>query len=226
LPLAYPGDTNGQNDGSEFLFGPNILVAPVTTEGATARSVYLPQGNWIDFWHGQVLAGSVTTNWPAPLAQIPLFFRDNSITPLGPDVASSQFDDGSRRGLRVYCSSVADNNLYDDDGASNGYRKNEFAITRFHATSSRTNAFINIGGTVGTYAGQPKQRAWNVELFCTNSVTSVTADGATFKKLANNTALATAKSGYVLDGPEKLLRIKLPSAAITRPHKVSVRLAN
>ena len=226
LPLAYPGDTNGQNDGSEFLFGPNILVAPVTTEGATARSVYLPQGNWIDFWHGEVVTGSVTTNWPAPLAQIPLFFRDNSITPLGPDVASSQFDDGSRRGLRVYCSSVADNDLYDDDGASNGYRKNESAITRFHATSSHGTISINITGAVGAYAGQPKQRAWNVELFCTNPVASVTADGATLKKLADNSTLATAKSGYFLDAPEKLLCIKLPSAAITGPHKVSVHLAD
>ncbi|HXI85135.1 MAG TPA: glycoside hydrolase family 31 protein [Verrucomicrobiae bacterium] len=226
LPLAYPGDTNGQNDGSEFLFGPNILVAPVTAEGATARSVYLPRGNWIDFWRGQVLAGSVTTNWPAPLTQIPLFFRENSITPLGPDVASSQFDDGSERGLRIYCSSVADNNLYDDDGASNGYRKNEFAITRLHATSSRTNVFINIGSAVGTYTGQPKQRAWNVELFCTNRITGVTADGANLKKLTNKTALAAAKSGYFLDGSEKLLRIKLPPAAITRPHKLSVHLAN
>ena len=229
LPLAYPGDPNGQNDGSEYLFGPNILVAPVTTEGATTRSVYLPQGNWIDFWHGQVLSGSVTTNWPAPLSQIPLFFRDNSITPLGPDVASSQFDDGSRRGLRIYCSSVADNNLYDDDGASNGYRKNEFAITRLHATSSGSTVSINIGAlgnAGGAYAGQPKQRAWSVELFCTNGVTSVTADGATLKKFANNTALATAKSGYFLDAPEKLLRIKLPSAAITRWHKLSVHLAD
>jgi alpha-glucosidase (family GH31 glycosyl hydrolase) len=226
LPLAYPGDPKGQNDGSEFLFGPNILVAPVTTEGATARSVYLPAGNWIDYWHGDVLAGSVTTNWPAPLEQIPLFFRDNSITPWGPDVASSQFDNGSRRGLRVYCSSVADYTLYDDDGASNGYRSNESATTKVHATSSRANVSINIGGAVGTYAGQPTQRAWNVELFCTHPVTSVTADGATLKKLADNTALTTAKSGYFLDGPEKLLRIKLPFAAIAKSHDVSIHLAN
>jgi len=226
LPLAFPDDPNGQNDGSEFLFGSNILVAPVTTEGATARSVYLPHGNWIDFWHGQVLTGSVTTNWPAPLAQIPLFFHDNSITPLGPDVASTQFDDGSRRGLRVYCSSAADYTLYDDDGASNGYRTNEFATTKIQATSSRGNVSINIAGAVGTYTGQPKHRAWSVELFCTNRVTSIAADGVSLKHLAHANTLTTARSGYFFDPTEKLLRIKLPSAPIAQPHAVAVHLAN
>ena len=226
LPLAFPHDTNVVLNGTQFMFGPNILVAPVTTQDMTSRSIYLPAGSWIDLWSGQSVAGPVTTNWPAPLAQIPAFYRDNSITPLGPDVESSQFDDGSQRGLRIYCSTTAVGTVYDDDGASNGYRKNESATTKVQATSSRNNVSINIAGAVGTYAGQPTQRTWNIELFCTNPVTSVTADGASLKNLANQSTQATAPSGYLLNTTEKLLHIKLPPAPITQSHTVSIHLTD
>jgi alpha-glucosidase (family GH31 glycosyl hydrolase) len=165
LPLAFPGDAHVANDGSEYMFGPDILVAPVTTEGATARSVYLPAGKWIDHWSGRMLTGPVTTNWPAPLAQIPLFYRDNSIIPFGPAVASSQLDDGTKRGLRIYCSSTAHTSLYDDDGASNGYRSNEFAQTTIVATRTNDAVTIRIGRPYGTYPGQPSERAWEIAVF-------------------------------------------------------------
>ncbi len=130
------------------------------------------------------------------------------------------------RGLRIYCSTTAVGTVYDDDGASNGYRKNESATTKVQATSSRNNVSINIAGAVGTYAGQPTQRAWNIELFCTNPVTSVTADGASLKNLANQSTSATALSGYVTDTAAKLLHINLPSAPIAQSHTVSIHLTD
>ncbi len=165
LPLAFPNDANVLNDGSEFMFGPSILVAPVTAEGAMTRSVYLPAGKWIDHWSGQVLTGPLTTNCPAPITQIPLFYRDNSIIPLGPDVASSQFDDGSRRALLVFCSTSASVTLYDDDGTSNGYRSNEFATTKITATRSKRAVTIKIAGAKGSFRGKPRQRSWDIEVF-------------------------------------------------------------
>jgi len=165
LPLAFPDDPTVLNDGSEFMFGPSILVAPVTTEGAMSRSVYVPAGTWIDHWNDQVVTGPVTTNWPAPISQIPLFYRDNSIIPLGPNVASSQFDDGTRRALRVYCSTGASVTLYDDDGASNGYRSNELATTKITATRSKNTVTIKIDGAKGSYDGEPRQRSWDIEVF-------------------------------------------------------------
>ena len=225
LPLAFPTDTNGFVNGSQFMFGSNIMVAPATTQGANSRSVYLPAGNWIDLWGGQPLTGPLTTNWPAPISQIPTFYRDNSITPLGPYVESSQFDDGTLRGLRVYCSTNASCTLYDDDGASNGYLSNQFAITSISAVAVTNSVAVSIGGAVGSYAGQPTQRTWQVELYCTNAVSDVVSDGGPLSEVASGQSLTAAVSGWYLDAAEHLLRIALPSAPITQPHLVTAYLS-
>jgi alpha-glucosidase (family GH31 glycosyl hydrolase) len=224
LPLAFPHDTSVALNGTQFMFGSNIMVAPVTTQDLTSRSVYLPSGNWIDVWSGQALTGPVKTNWPAPITQIPAFYRDNSITPLGPDVDSSQFDDGSRRGLRIYCTAKAVGTVYDDDGASNGYRSHEFATTSISAVKSHNTVTINIGGAVGSYTGEPTQRLWQVELYCRNAVSNVSADGVALLNLGNSAALASAESGYYLDRTESLLHIKLPPAPITQAHRITASL--
>jgi alpha-glucosidase (family GH31 glycosyl hydrolase) len=224
LPLAFPNDTNVLVNGSQFMFGSNIMVAPVSTQGASSRSVYLPAGTWIDLWGGQILTGPVTTNWAAPIAQIPAFYRDNSITPLGPYVESSQFDDGSQRGVRVYCSTNASYTLYDDDGASNGYLSNQFATTFITATAVSTNVTVNIAGATGSYTGQPTQRSWQVELYCTNAVSSVIADGASLSSYGSAESLVAAGAGYYVDGAEHLLRIATRAAPITQSHTVSAYL--
>ena len=224
LPLAFPSDTNTLQNGNEFMFGSNIMVSPIVTQGALSQPTYLPAGKWIGLWSGQVLTGPVTTNWPAQIGQIPAFYRDNSITPLGPYVQSSQFDDGSQRGVRVYGSTNANYTLYEDDGASNEYRTNVFATTSISAAVVSNCVAVNMGGAVGSYTGQPTRRTWQVELFCTNPVGSVVADGSPLTSINDAESLAAAGSGYYLDGAEHLLRMLLPSASITQPHLVTAYL--
>ena len=224
LPLAFPNDSSVLQNGTQYMFGPSIMVAPITGSNLTSRSVYLPAGNWIDLWSGQALTGPVTTNWPGPLSQIPAFYADNSIVPLGPYVASTEFDDGSQRALRVYCSSSASATLYDDDGASNGYTTNAFATTAITADNFGNGITVQIDGAVGAYSGQPAQRQWGLEIYCTNQVLSVVADGVVLAGLPNNASLEAAVSGYCLDAGEDLLRVKLPSASVTQSHVVSTYL--
>ena len=224
LPLAFPGDTNVLNNGTQFMFGSNIMVAPVTIQGANSRSVYLPAGRWIDLWSGQPLTGPLTTNWPAPISQIPAFYRDNSITPLGPYVQSSQFDDGTLRGVRVYCSTNATYTLYDDDGASTGFRSNQWATTVINAAVASNAVTVNIGAPTGSYAGQPTQRTWLAELYCTNAVSSVVADGVPLSSIGDAESLAAAASGYYVDGAEDLLRVKLSTSPIEQSHVITAYL--
>ena len=224
LPLAFPTDTNVLLNGSQFMFGSNIMVSPVVTQGAVSQPTYLPAGNWIDLWGGQPLTGPVTTNWPAQIGYIPAFYRDNSITPLGPYVESSQFDDGSQRGVRVYCSTNASFTLYDDDGASNGYRSNQFATTFITAAAASNAVTANIGAATGSYSGQPTQRSWQVELYCTNAVSSVIADGVSLTTYGSAESLVAAGAGYYVDGAEHLLRMAIPPASITQPHVINAYL--
>jgi alpha-glucosidase len=102
LALAYPGDARAVAQDDEFLFGPDLLAAPVLDEGAVRREIYLPPGRWVDLWRSaryreddggislerpHVLRGGRTVSVPAPLEELPLLARAGTLLPLlTPDV--------------------------------------------------------------------------------------------------------------------------------------------
>ena len=68
----------GRSGEDEFLFGPDVLVAPVVQEGARGREVYLPAGaDWLDAWTGERLQGGRCLEASAPLARIPVYLRES-----------------------------------------------------------------------------------------------------------------------------------------------------
>jgi alpha-D-xyloside xylohydrolase len=84
LTFAYPADGSLSDTWDEYLYGENILVAPVTTAGVVSRNVYLPQGRWMDYNDRRtVYDGMKTITAAAPLGTIPLFVREGAIIPRG-----------------------------------------------------------------------------------------------------------------------------------------------
>ena len=82
--LAYPGDASLVDTWNQYMYGGEILVAPVTTAGGTSRSVYLPAGNWIDYNDkATTYVGGKSVTSSAPLATIPLFVKEGAIIPRG-----------------------------------------------------------------------------------------------------------------------------------------------
>ncbi|HVE10027.1 MAG TPA: TIM-barrel domain-containing protein [Paraburkholderia sp.] len=91
LPFAYPNDASAVAADDEYLFGPDLLVAPatsvLTTLGIGTRQVYLPAGTWHDFWTGQTLAGPQTLTIVPDMDKIPLYVRDGATLPAGVSAA-------------------------------------------------------------------------------------------------------------------------------------------
>jgi alpha-glucosidase/alpha-D-xyloside xylohydrolase len=83
LWLHYPDDGIAVARGDEYTWGRDILVAPVTEKGAARRNVYLPRGNWYDFWTEERLGGGKEITRDVDLATMPLYVREGSIIPLG-----------------------------------------------------------------------------------------------------------------------------------------------
>jgi alpha-glucosidase (family GH31 glycosyl hydrolase) len=75
LAIEYPGDPQVYNYPYQYHLGDAFLVAPVVTEGATHQAVYLPKGEWEDFWTGERHAGPVLTDYATPKDVIPVFVR-------------------------------------------------------------------------------------------------------------------------------------------------------
>jgi alpha-glucosidase (family GH31 glycosyl hydrolase) len=114
LSLAYPGDERSLDRDDEYLFGPDLLVAPVIVDAARTRSLYLPPGNWVDMWRSasfqtrtgglalggaRVLGGGRDVTVPAPLDELPLFVRAGALIPLLPPDVDTLADYGHGRGI-------------------------------------------------------------------------------------------------------------------------------
>ncbi|MCL4478929.1 MAG: hypothetical protein M1381_07515 [Deltaproteobacteria bacterium] len=82
LWLEYPYDPNTATVDDEYLFGDDMLVAPVIIQGAKQRAVYLPNGNWYPFDGGNAVAGGVSVTVPAPMDIIPVFIKAGSVIPM------------------------------------------------------------------------------------------------------------------------------------------------
>jgi alpha-glucosidase/alpha-D-xyloside xylohydrolase len=126
LWLHDPGDPAARSRGDEFLFGPDILVAPVTEKGATSRALYLPRGSWYDYWSEQRVEGGREIRRPVDLATIPLHVRAGAIIPFGPVKQYTGEEADSPLSLSVYSGANGHFLLYEDDGVSFNYRKGDW----------------------------------------------------------------------------------------------------
>jgi alpha-D-xyloside xylohydrolase len=123
LFMDFPDDPKVADIGDQYMFGPAFLVAPVTEQGATSRTVYLPAGtDWYDYWTEQRYTGGQTVAAAAPIDRIPLFVRAGAIVPVGVAVPSTATRQPLER-ILVYPGRDANFTLYDDDGVSNAYLK-------------------------------------------------------------------------------------------------------
>ena len=132
LFMDFPSDPNVADLKDEYMLGPDFLVAPVTSQGATSREVYLPAGaDWYNYWTNQLVKGGQTITVAAPIDTIPLFVRAGSILPIGTQVLSTQ-EKQSIAKVRVYPGADASFTLFSDDGTSYDYEKGAGAITKLH----------------------------------------------------------------------------------------------
>jgi alpha-glucosidase (family GH31 glycosyl hydrolase) len=125
LWIHYPDDPRAVARGDEYLWGKDILVAPVTEKGAASRSVYLPPGEWFDFWTEEKVQGGREISRPVDLATLPLYVRSGAILPLGPSKQFALQGDSQPLSLVVYPGRNGEFVLYEDDGETFNYRQGE-----------------------------------------------------------------------------------------------------
>jgi alpha-D-xyloside xylohydrolase len=132
LFLDFPNDPNVADIGDEYMFGPALLVAPVTEQGATTRSVYLPAGcDWFNFWTNERIHGGQRLTVAAPIDTIPVFVRAGSIIPLGVPVESMNQPQAIDR-VRIYPGADGDFAYYADDGNTYAYEHGDYHLTVLH----------------------------------------------------------------------------------------------
>jgi len=162
LVMDWRDDVEAQNTGDEYLFGPAILVAPVTTQGATTRRVYLPKSTWYDFWTGAKIDGGKYISAEAPMDKLPLFVRAGSILPMGPNMEWSTQKPADPIEIRIYPGADADFTFYEDENDNYDYTKGKHATIQLHWNDQAKT--LTIGARQGTFPGMPQNHRFNIVL--------------------------------------------------------------
>ena len=162
LFLDYPDDETAATIDDEFLFGSDLLVAPVLWEGATERGVYLPKGDWYDYWTGAHFIGGITTNLPVRLESFPLFVRGGAFIFQQPVVQHTGEMPGKPLRILVAPAAESESSFYEDDGATLAYQKNGFMRRHFHQKQSNDAVTIGVSAPEGNY--RPAKRSLIFEL--------------------------------------------------------------
>lgn len=161
LFMEFPDDAEAARIDNQFMFGSELLVAPVLRKGERVKRVYLPEGEWIDFNDKQTLyLGGQTVAYRAPLDVIPLFVRKGAIVPMMPVMPYIHAQKEYPLYLHIfpnYEGETASFELYEDEGEDLGYLKNVSSRTTFECRTTAEGYAISLQPKDNGYR-QAKQR--------------------------------------------------------------------
>jgi alpha-glucosidase/alpha-D-xyloside xylohydrolase len=158
------------------MWGRDLLVAPVFTKGATSRDVYLPKGDWYDWWTNAKSAGGTSVTRAVDLATMPIYVRAGAIIPLDPVRQYTSQPVSEPTTLRIYGGADGDYTLYEDDGFSQDYVKAKGTWTRISWNDRTKQVTIQPGPPKGA-TNVVKKRVFRLLLLPEGTVRDVTYSG-------------------------------------------------
>jgi alpha-glucosidase len=176
LFLDFPEDERTAKVDDEFLFGDDLLVAPVLWEEADGRDVYLPAGDWFDYWTGKKYTGNATIQEPVTLASIPLFVRGGGFLFRQPVVQHTGEMPGQPLQVLVAPAAASIGSLYEDDGQTMAYRQGAFMRRTFRQAFDEKTWTVEVSAPAGTY--RPAKRDLVLETWLEREPKAVVAAGA------------------------------------------------
>ena len=183
LWLHYPEDAKAKGEATEYLWGRNLLVAPVFEKAATKRNIYLPEGDdWYDWWSMTKTSGGQTIEYTVNLATLPLFVKAGSIIPFDPIRQYTSEIIKEPTTLKIFSGKNAEFTLYDDDGISQDYLKDKgIQINLKWDEKKRTFSLAN--GNLKNVNNTKKQREFNVQLLPEGIMKTIVYKGKTITLL-------------------------------------------
>lgn len=175
LWLQYADDIKAVQRGDEYLWGRDLLVAPVTEEGATSRAIYLPRGLWYDFWTQAKVEGGREVARPVDLATLPLYVRAGAIVPLGPVKQYTSEKTDEPLTIVVYPGADGQFVMYEDDGTTFNYEKGEAMRVKMIWEDSERRLSLSLAE--GSKMLPPLQRKMVVQLAAENVTQALVFEG-------------------------------------------------
>ncbi|SEG75939.1 Carbohydrate binding module (family 6) [Actinacidiphila yanglinensis] len=211
--LQYPEENSAYTTAdSEYMYGPDVLVAPVTTPGTTATtSVWLPPGTtWTDYFTGQTYPGGTTQTITTGLDSMPVFVKAGAIVPTRTDHVTNDVQNPlTKVTLTVAGGASGSFSLYEDDGTS-APSATHSSTTAIHYTEKKGQHTLTIGPASGSFHGQVASRQWTVTVRGVSEPTAVAATGTRLPR-----------SAWKWSAADHSLTVTLPARSVHAPTTVT-----
>ena len=241
--LDYPNAyTLGVSTQYQFLFGPSFLVAPIykdtkmDKEGNDIRNgIYLPEGQWVDYFNGNVYEGNcIINNYDCPLWKLPVFVKADAIIPMTHPHNTPNQVRNDYRAYEIYALQGTSFNEYDDDGDTQEYLFGAHTNTLIETSVAGKKLNINIAATTGAFQGFEANKATELRINTTVAPKKVTAlvgkKKVTLKAVNSLSELEGQDNVYFFDAAPELNQFATPGSefakqSIKKNAQLVVRLA-
>jgi alpha-D-xyloside xylohydrolase len=191
LVMDFTADHQVYDIGDQFMFGPALMVSPVYVYGVRNREVYFPaDSGWYDFYTGRYVPGGQRLSVAAPYERVPLYVREGSILPVGPDMQYSAEKPASELTLYVYTGRNAHFTLYEDEGTNYNYERGQYATIPM--TYDEQQGTLTIGARNGSFPGMLQTRTFNVIFVGKRNPVPFVSDAAATAAASQASAAATS----------------------------------
>jgi alpha-D-xyloside xylohydrolase len=191
LMMDFPEDLKASNLNDAYMFGPSLLINPVFKYKARDRNVYLPSGQgWYDLYSGKYYKGGQQINADAPYEKMPVFVKEGSILPTGPELQYTSEKPAEPLTLFVYTGKDASFSLYEDEGTNYNYEKGAFSSIDFKYSEGSKS--LTVSDRKGTFKGMLQSR--NIRIIV---ITPKSAKALDFSQKADYTIKYTGKATVI-----------------------------
>jgi alpha-glucosidase len=222
LILEYPEDSNVTQEETEFLWGNYMLIAPILEKGETKRKVYLPSGEWFNFWTGERLLGARIVNVDAPIDKIPIFIKSGAIIPMQKVMQYNNELPVDEYTFDVYPAIISKTNFYEDDGISFDYKNGKFRMTEIELNNNDMQTIIKFSEPKGIY--QPYKRYFILKVnYVLKLPENVEVNNEKFIQTQN---LEKVNSGWSYDSIKKIVYVKFfddNTSKVVKIHKQKIK---
>jgi alpha-glucosidase len=148
--IEFPSEPQVAGNGSIYMFGPSLLVAPKLTEMLDAYAFAMPSGTWYDFWTGKKVGAAKEIKLEPRLDELPVFVRGGAVIPRHAVIQHTGEVPSGPLTLAVYPAPGCSGSVYSDDGHTFDYQKGAYA--RFSVTCETSSGLsVRVGKTEGTF---------------------------------------------------------------------------
>lgn len=219
-PMFYSfSGKDSYNATDQYMWGEQMLIAPVFEQGSIARQLYLPKGNWYDYLNNKFTRGGDSITVEAGIEEIPVFIRPGGFVPTVDGLTNfEQYSTRSLNVLYVPAENASSYELYDDDGKTDrSFEKKQFELLKFSGKADSRMITISLQTNGGSFSGRPSLR--NIHFMVpgqSKAPALVLVNGKIIKQ-----AQGQGAGGYSYDREERMVHVYV--SFTNKPVKIEIK---